>query len=188
MNQNYDGLFENWEIGVAKKIIRNQKGKWKCLERIDEEDLLQECLTHWLLRRETFNPESGAKKNTFMARVILNKLMDIVREQSSDKRKVIHQCSSLHQPVNDEDESPLLIDTLASKFDLKAHIEIRSAIEHSLSLLTSSQQKLCKLLKEENMRIEDLSKALGVERTTVYRQIKRIRQIFENEGVKIFLK
>jgi hypothetical protein len=52
MNQNYAGLFENWEIGVATKVIREFKAQWKWLQRIDEEDLLQECLTHWLFRRK----------------------------------------------------------------------------------------------------------------------------------------
>lgn len=187
MNQRYHGLFENWEIGVATKVVREFKAQWKCLQWVDEEDLLQECLSHWIFSKDKFDPEAGAKRNTFMARVVSHKLMDIVRKQSSDKRKVAHHSSSIDQPLNNDDKnSSSLLDVLASDVDFESQIELRFALERALSLLTSPQKELCELLQEGHVRIEDLATAMGVERTTIYREIRRIRKIFEDEGLKDF--
>lgn len=188
MNQRYQGIFENWEIGVATKVIREFKTQWKCLQGIDEEDLLQECLTQWIFSKDRFDPEAGAKRNTFMARVVSHKLMDIVRKQSSDKRKVAHQSSSIDQPLNNDEENSSLLDVLVSDVDFKAQIELKFALECASSLLTASQRELCGLLQEGQVRIEELATTMGVERTTIYREIRRIRKVFEEQGLKTFLK
>lgn len=189
MNQNYTGLFENWEIGVAKKVINKFKAKWKWLERIDEEDLLQESLTHWLFNRDKFNPEAGAKRNTFMARVVANRLMDIVREQSSDKRKVAHESSSIDQPLNDDEESSSLLDVLASDDpDFRFQTELKISIEETFSELTENQRMLCQYLSDGCTNMSELASTLGVGRATVYREIERIRAVFEKQGLKEFLK
>lgn len=188
MNQNYTGLFENWEIGVAKKVIQEFKTQWKWLQRIDEEDLLQECLTHWIFSQNSFNAEAGAKRNTFMARVVANKLRDIVRKQSSDKRKVTHESSSIDQPLNDDEDSSSLLDVLASDSDFRFQADLKISIEQTFSSLTETQQKLCRYLSEGYTDMSDLAKTLGVGRATVYREIERIRSVFEKQGLKDFLK
>ncbi len=188
MNQQYHGLFENWEIGVATKVVREFKTQWKCLQVVDEEDLLQECLTHWIFSKDKFDPEAGAKRNTFMARIVSRKLMDIVRKQSSDKRKVAYHSSSIDQPLNNDEENSSLLEVLASDVDSKAQIELRFALERALPLLTASQRELCEFLQAGEVRIEDLATKMGVERTTIYREIRRIRKVFEDEGLKTFLK
>lgn len=188
MNQNYAGLFENWEIGVATKVIREFKTQWKWLQRIDEEDLLQECLTHWLFSRDRFDPQAGAKRNTFMARVVANKLKDIIREQSSDKRKVAHQSSSIDQPLNDDEESSSLLDVLASDSDFRFQAELKISIEQTFTHLTENQQKLCRCLSDGCTNMSELATTLGVGRATVYREIERIKDVFEKQGLKNFLK
>jgi len=188
MNQNYAGLFENWEIGVATNVIREFKAQWKWLQRIDEEDLLQECLTHWLFSRDRFDPQAGAKRNTFMARVVANKLKDIIREQSSDKRKVAHQSSSIDQPLSDDEESSSLLDVLASDSDFRLQAELRISIEQTFTHLTENQQKLCRCLSEGCTNMSELATTLGVGRATVYREIERIKDVFEKQGLKDFLK
>lgn len=187
MNRNYTGIFDDWEIGVAVKKIQEFKGKWKCLERLEEEDLLQECLAHWLFRKDAFNPQAGAKENTFMASVTANKLMDIVREQSSDKRKINHESESLNQPIKDDEDSLTLLDVLDSGEDFRFRLDLKISIEQAFSQLTEVQADLCLHLSKGCSGVE-LAQKLGIGRATVYREMERIRNIFEKQGLKEFLK
>jgi len=188
MNYRYRGLFEDWEIGVATNVINKFRNQWKCLEHEGFDDLLQECLTQWHFSKDNYNASVGANIQTFMSRIIANKLSDIIREQSSDKRKVSHQTDSLDQPLKNNEESSALSDVLPSNVDLKAQFQLKFSIEYAMSLLTTPQKELCLLIQEGFSRVDDLSNALGVERTTVYREIRRIRKIFEDEELKVFLK
>lgn len=185
MNQNYQGLFESWEIGVAKNKIREFKTKWKWMEYM-EEDLLQECLAHWLFKRDKFDPEAGAKRNTFMAKVVSNKLMDIVREQLSDKRKIAHESISLDQPLNFDEESSSLLDILFSESDFRLQIDLKISIQKVFPQLTKVQADLCMHLSE-GCTGSELAEMLGIGRATVYREIERIRKTFEKQGLKEFL-
>lgn len=188
MNQRYEGLFENWEIGVATKVVREFKTKWKCLGGLDEEDLLQECLVRWLFNRDKFNSGIGVKRNTFMARVVANRLKDIIREQSSDKCKVANQSSSIDQPLSDDEESSSLLDVLAIGSDFRFQADLKISIEQTFSQLTETQQRLCRCLSDGCTNMSELATTLGVGRATVYREIERIKNVFEAQGLKEFLK
>lgn len=187
-SSNYQDLFEDWEIGVAKNVIHRFKKDWKWLERIDDEDLLQECLTHWVFNKEKYDPTAGAKRNTFMARIISNRLRNIVREQSCDKRSVIHQSLSIDQPLCEADDSSPLSDLLQSKIDYQFRADLKLSVEQVFPQLTKTQQKLCQCLSEGESNMSELSTRLGLGRASIYREIKRIRNIFEDRGLKDFLK
>lgn len=188
MSHRYQGLFEAWEIGLATNVINRFKEKWQCLEAEDVDDLLQECLTHWYFAKDDYRSSAGANERTFMSRVIANKLRDIVRKKSKDKRKISYKTTSIDQPLSNNEEYSSLSDLIPSDSDLPAQFQLKFSIEYAMTFLTSSKKELCLLIQEGYSRVEDLSKALGVERTTVYREIKRIKKIFEKEGLKVFLK
>ena len=81
MGLTHGGVFENWEIAVAKKLVDQFKRKWKCFSKDDFDDLLQECLSHWYFVRKKYEVSKGASKSTYMSNVIKNKLMDMVAER-----------------------------------------------------------------------------------------------------------
>jgi RNA polymerase sigma factor (sigma-70 family) len=182
----YKGLFQSWEIGVATKIVREFIGNWKFLSTQDEEDLLQECLTHWFYNREKFDASKGVYATEFMARIVRNKLMDLVREQNADKRKVAHNSDSLNQPLSNDEESFSLLDVLASDSDFRIQAELKISIEQTYSQLTETQQELYRCLSEGKSSLQELSESLGIGRSTIYREIDRIRKVFEQEGLKDF--
>lgn len=64
------------------------KKQWRCLDIDDFEDILQECLIHWLFAKDKYDPSAEASEKTFMGRVVRNKLTDIIKERERDKRKV----------------------------------------------------------------------------------------------------
>ena len=67
---NYGGLFESWELGVAKRVINDYRREHRNLAREGFDDLLQECLIHWLDVRDQYDPSRGASKKTYMADIV----------------------------------------------------------------------------------------------------------------------
>jgi len=188
MNHHYRGLFENWEIGVAKNVIREFKSKWKCLRIEDYEDLLQECLTQWLFNREKYDSSKGASQSTYMSRIVRNKLMDLIDEQTSDKRKIAHESISIDQPLNNGEDASSLLDVLPCNSDFHSYSELAISIEQAFPKLTNIQKLLCQYIEDGCSSTSELSQMLGIARASVYREIERIRIVFEKEGLKKFLK
>jgi RNA polymerase sigma-70 factor (ECF subfamily) len=187
---NYGGLFESWELAVAKKIINAYRKKWKCLEREGFDDLLQECLIHWMDVRDRYDPGRGASKNTYMAEVVSNVLGHIAEKARTDKRKAIYESVSIDEPFKDEEDSPALKDKISTGDEALSQInsDLKIEISKVFQKLTPQQQKLCKLLGEDGLSISDASRQMDKHRMVIYREIARIRELFEKEGLKDYLK
>jgi len=194
MGQNYRGLFQDWEIAVAKKLINEFQEKWRCLEREDFDDLLQECLTHWFFAKDDYDSTREASQKTFMGRVIRNKLADLVRERESDRRKVAYLTVSLNELLGDDEDSPALIDKIDEQAISDAapnpflEIQLKIDLSRALQKLTPHQQELCLLLGEKGLTIKEASDYLKTPRSTIYDELKRIRTIFMKEGLEDYLK
>jgi len=187
---NYGGLFESWELAVAKKVIGDYRKKYKCLEREGFDDLLQECLIHWLDVRDRYDPGRGASKKTYMAGVVGNVLGQIAIKAKTDKRKTIYESVSLDEPLSDEADAPTLKDKIPQSNDALPQInsELKIELSKAYQKLTPQQQELCKLLGEEGMSINEACKHFGKHRSNIYRDVLRIRKLFEEEGLKDYLK
>jgi RNA polymerase sigma-70 factor (ECF subfamily) len=57
-----------------------------------------------------------------------------------------------------------------------------------MALLTPAQQRLCQLLGEEGLSIKEAAERLRIPRGTLYEEIKRIRRIFDQQGLGNYLK
>ena len=191
-NQRYKGLFEDWEVGVATKVIARFRKQWTCLEREAFEDLLQECLIKWHSVKMEYDPSTGQINGRFMYKVIEHKLLHKVEELTADKRNVSNKSVSLNQPLTDEEDSSTFLDKLAEDEDYttdpRATVGRRIDISKALQKLSLMQQKLCHLLGEERLSIKKASEVLGIPRTTLYDEKKRIKAFFEKEGLRDYLK
>lgn len=190
MSSNYGGLFESWEIAVAKKIISDYRKEHAYLAREGLDDLLQECLIRWLEVRDRYDPARGASKKTYMAKVIASALRKLVEKANTDKRKAIYESASLEEPLNDDEDEFTLKGKLAKEEDIspQAKSELKIDISRVLQKLTPEEQKLCKLLGEEGLSINEACKYFNKHRSVVYRDVLRIRKLFEEEGLKDYLK
>jgi len=187
-NLNYEGLFEGWEVTVAKNLVNEFKRQWRCLDADDFEDLLQDCLTHWLFAKDRYDPEAEASEKTFMARVVRNRLSDIIKELGRNKRKVLQNSVSLDEPLCEEEDSSTLSDVLSDdEADLSLRVELRMDFSKATPKLTPLQMKICGLLSGPDRTVTEISEQLGIRRKAVYREIERIRAIFEDEGLKNYL-
>ena len=184
-----------WEIATAKKVVAECRRRYRILEREEFEDLMQECLTHWVVVRRRIPPEPDAPPPVaYMAQVVRNKLTDLVREMTADKRAGDPGAFSLEEPVDGSEDGLTLGEVLADERVDPASsggLDTRHAridLDRAMALLTPAQQRLCRMLGEEGLSIKEASEKLRIPRGTVYEEIKRIRRIFDLQGLGDYLK
>lgn len=191
MSPRYEGLFEGWEIGVAKKVIERFRKQWKCLELEGFDDLLQECLADWYFSKEDYNPSAGANVRTFMSRVVEHKLQHLIEKHTAGKRKAGINNVSLDQPISDEEGAPTYLDRLSEDESLTSLLHIRAELKIDISRtivkLTPQQRELCRLLGEEGLSIKEASEVLNKPRGTIYEEINRIKTTFQKEKLHEYL-
>lgn len=178
----YDGLFTDLEIGVVKNVINESRRQWTCLEKEDFDDLLQSCLVKWWKVKNRYDNHSGASLSAYMSSVIRNHLTNLKNNLLSDKRIVAIKTVSLDQPA-DDDNLPELINRLPTP-DFLPTLEIKLSVQVAVSMLSNRQQELCRLLSEDGLRVIEASKSLKVSKVTIYKEIKRIRTIFEKQNLR----
>jgi RNA polymerase sigma factor (sigma-70 family) len=126
-----------------------------------------------------------------MARVLRNKLTDLVREMTANKRAGDPGAFSLEAPIDGTDEGLTLGEVLANEQATPdSGIDSRHAridLMRASALLTPAQQRLCLLLAEEGLSIKEAAERLQIPRGTLYEEIKRIRRIFEELGLGNYL-
>ena len=185
---------QRWEIAVAKKLVGEFRRRSRSLAREEFDDLLQECLAHWLEVRRKLAPDPDGPPIAYMARVIRNKLTDLLRERSAAKRAHDFDTVSLDAAVSESDDSPTfadLLDAATSRERADAHSvdrnDARIDIAKALQKLTPRQRRLCMLLGEEGLSIKEAAERLRIPRGTLYEEIKRIRKSFADHGLGDYL-
>lgn len=190
MSPHYGRFFEAWEVTIAKQIAHEFRRRWKYLSKDDPEDLLQECLTHWLFVKSRRVFENDTQKRAFLRRVVKNKLMDLVREAGTHKRRTIQESVSLNAPIDEEGAFSLLdqlSEDAASQIDAAEGAELKMDLASALEKLTPRQKELCRLMLEEGLSVNEASKRFKTYRSEIYREVERIRRIFEREGLRAYL-
>ena len=182
MHTEYEGIFQDWEIAIARKIVNDHRRKWPSLRREDEDFLLNGCLDHWHRRRDTYREEREATMKTYMGKVLKNYLLSYLRKELAEKRKTNHFTDSLDRPLDPENPDFTLKDKVFSEqtspdpyflLDLKA----------SLARLTPRQREICHLLMEKTPKTE-IAGILGLSRDTIHEEQKRIREIFRKDELE----
>jgi RNA polymerase sigma-70 factor (ECF subfamily) len=194
MSGKYKGFFQAWEISIAKKLVKEFQEKWTCLKREGFDDLLQECLAHWYFSRDGYCSGGEASQQTFMGRIVRNKLTDLVRDREADKRKVTRLTISLDAPSEDGEHLQTLIEKIDSEKALDTplnpflEINLQIDLKKAFQKLNLQQKKLCHLLGQDELTVQEASKNINTPRSTVYDELERIRKIFLKEGLKEYLK
>lgn len=181
MQSEYEGLFEGWELSIARKIVRNHLEKRFGRQGADEDFILSGCLNHWYLKRHTYRPEGEANPQTYMARVVKNYLMSLLRKDLAEKRKIDRLSESLDRPIDPENPEFTLLDKVSADLspkDFRLQLDVKAA----LSKLSPRQRDICHLLKRKATKT-DVAHELGLNRDTIHREIRRIREIFRRDGL-----
>lgn len=186
----YGNGIQQWEIAVAKKLVGEFRRRSRRLEREEFDDLLQDCLTHWVEVRARLTPSADDPPIAYMARVLRNKLTDLIREQGATKRGGDLDTVSLDAAFEDDDNAPTLADLIdgatsgaAGETTAGDGRDARIDIARAMRNLTPRQRRLCALLGEEGLSIKEAAARLRIPRGTLYEEIKRIRKVFADHGL-----
>jgi len=193
VSTNYQGLFQDWEVSIVVKLVKEFREEWPCLKMEEPNDLYQECFIHWGRVSGNYNPSRGASRKTYMGEVIQNKLIDLVRERESDKRKASYTADSLDGPLGEDEDSPILGDTIDESAikggspDPFLPVDLGIDLSRVLDRLTPRQKRIWQLRKE-GFSVTEASRLLKTSRSTLHDELKRIGRIFEKEGLREYLK
>ena len=189
-----EGL-QRWEIAVTKKLVGEFRRRSRSLAREEFDDLMQECLAHWIVVRRKLAPDPDVPPVGYMAQVIRNKLTDLIRERAADKRAGEQDALSLDAAPDGSDEGLTLAELLADdesaqqgEADAVDRQHARIDIGRALARLTPVQRQLCQMLGEEELTIKEAAERLRIPRGTLYEEIKRIRRVFADQGLGDYLK
>ena len=186
---------DKWELAVTHKLVGEYRRRSRILESHEFDDLVQDCLLHWIAVRKTLARDPDDPPVGYMAQVLRNKLTDWVREQGAKKRAGDLRTVSLDATVDGSEDGMTLAESLEasesaqSSLDAEPHRHhVRMDLLRTLALLTPAQQRLCLLLGEEGLSIKAAAEQLRIPRGTLYEEIKRIRKIFAEHGLDEYLK
>jgi RNA polymerase sigma factor (sigma-70 family) len=188
-----DGL-DNWEIAVVKKLVSEFRRRSRILGRHEFDDLVQDCLLHWIAVRRKLAPDPDNPPVGYMAQVLRNKLTDLMREQGAEKRAGDLVMVSLDATIDGSEDGMTLAESLATTESAHAeeggdtHRHMHIDLLRALALLTPAQRYLCRLLGEEGLSVKEAADQLRIPRGTLYEDIKRIRKLFADRGLQEYLK
>ncbi len=150
---------------------------------------MQDCLTHWFFVKDKYEPGHEATIKTFMERVVKYRLLNIVEERGRLKRKVSYNSISLDGLLEDKQSkfAEKFLKVEGDALDLLMKSELPEALSKALEKLSFKQKELCRLLGEEGLNVKQASRHLGLPRSTLQEEIKRIRNIFRDEGLEEYL-
>jgi RNA polymerase sigma factor (sigma-70 family) len=180
----YEGLFPGEEVTIAKALVRRWCGENRRFGKDDFDDLLQEVLIHWSTVRNRYDSTRGASIESYMRTVIRRKLIDISRERDAGRRVALDRADSLDAPVGEEDSGETFHELLGDpkRPDLDLSMDLPMAIKK----LTSRQKKISEL-RAAGLSVKAISEGLAVHRSTVHDEIRRIRRIFTDVGLRDYL-
>ncbi len=185
-------IFQKWEIAVARNVVKQFQESCPSLRRDFIDDLAYECLCHWFSEKDKYDIHKIEKPKKFLAKIITNKLCDLVRRRTTEKRSGYFLSESLEQFIEDNPNSEYLADKStinhASQLAEKEVMgELRVKLDRVFKELTPQQKKVFLALRDEQLTITQISLRLKVHRSTVHNEINRMKELFENEGLREFM-
>ena len=189
----YDGIHP-YAVGLIKYKARQLIGQ-AGFTASDRDDLEQELVLDLLRRLPKYNPRR-AQLNTFIARVVEHKIASLIEARKAGIRDYRRCGRSLNDRFEDEEgRSVERVETIDQEdYLLRTGAQSRPSDELSaltidvaavLEGLPPELRELCRRLKAES--VTEISRDTGVPRGTIYESIKKLREIFEDAGLRDYL-
>lgn len=124
-----------------------------------------------------------------MRRVFENKILDLIEERMSIKRKVMFKSISLDELISgmDEDAYPDELLFNDQSFEEVLRSDIGRVLKRVMARLSRRQREMCRLIEKEGLNMNQVSKKMNIPRGTLFDEVLRIREVFRNEGLTDYL-
>jgi len=162
--------------------------------KTDREDIQQQLYQHLIRRAKFFDPEK-AHWNVFATTLIERFVADILRRKRAAKRD--HQrVVSLSTVIADGEEGPVKLGDTISRRENDARLGRSLRGEHELAQLkidvTETIASLPPEMREvaealQRHSIAEVARRKGIPRTTLNDVVQRIRERFEDAGLRAYL-
>ena len=182
-----------FEFGIVKRKVRQIVGR-AGYTRQDKEDLEQELLTRLLQGLKSFDPDVAHRKS-FVTAIVERAVATILRDAEAQKRDH-RRISSLQRLVNLTDEGPTeLAETIGDREyngrrcrDPRSDEDLAQLVTDLAEVIDSMPDELCDLAKRmKTQSISAIAREIGVPRTTLNDAVRRLRQRFEQSGLRDYL-
>jgi RNA polymerase sigma-70 factor (ECF subfamily) len=176
-----------FEFGIVKRKVRQIIGRAGFTKQ-DRQDLEQELIARLLHSLRSFDPKQAHRK-AFVTAVVERDVANILRDKQAEKRDH-RRIGSLHVMIEVTEDGP----TELAEFNARRCRDPRSA--EDLAQLASDLAEVVAALPEElrdlaeRLKTESISaiaRAVGVPRTTLNDTVRRLRQRFEQAGLRDYL-
>jgi RNA polymerase sigma-70 factor (ECF subfamily) len=163
----------------------------------DAQDLVQECLMHWLGVRSRVVTEGDERPVAYLRSTVDHRIADLLRREHAAKRGAGVPTLSLDEPMSaldgtDAADTPPLGDLIADdlnagSLDRQSATDLRMDLARSLGVLTERQRQICRLLGEEGLTAAEAAREMGLARSTLYLELNEIRKRLDSAGLRAYL-
>jgi len=173
--------FEQWETETIRKIVEKFLWTRSVPRSVQFGDLPQEAFIHWSAKRGLYRASAGATRRTYLDRVVQRRLISLQREWNASKRRDGGAPLSLDEPLADDDESPTLGDTLSDQTPNDSDLALD--VTNAVARLTTRQQQIVLGLRHD-WPVPDIAERTGISKDTLYEELKVIRRVFRDAGLR----
>ncbi len=175
--------FEPWELDLIRRLVEDFITEQRPPNDIDFDELYQEGLTLCLSQRDRYEVARGASRGTFLRIVVQGRLRDLARGWTAEKRGSGRLPLSLDAPASAHDHQGRTIgEMLPSQERLEADLAGLLDLRQITSRLSERQRDIIAGVTA-GMNKTDLSRQLGISRDTLHEELRRIQQVFRDEGL-----
>jgi len=185
----YERLFEDWELDLAERLIRRFCGEGKAFPGSEFETLLADVLTDWYFERDQYDAVRFNSRDVFMKTVVERDLTDRAKAEKRFKRASLKKAVSLNEPIDDDGDSLTLEEVLPDTHDplSRGVTDLHFDLDKVYRRLNARQKLILKLRLEQHP-VTEIAALLKISRSTVHDDIVRVRNLFESEGLREYLK
>lgn len=193
----FDHLFENRD-SFASQLIR-QKARELVRHpgfRESEREQIEQQLALELLRKcRCFDPRR-ARETTFIARVIESKVISMIRARVAEKRDFRRDGKSLNETVCDAKGASVERAQTLDASAARAHTGQAPRSDEEQARLRFDMAQVFKSLPDDLRRLAELlmemseyaaSRVLGQSRRQIAKDVARLRELFEDAGLRDYL-
>jgi len=174
----------------ARQLVRHPG-----FTKSDRPDIEQELAIELVQKYDQFDPKR-ARETTFIARVIEHKAVSLVRARQAEKRHFRRNGTSLNETVSDGEGGTVERAQTVDAASAKRHTgqaprtdeevaRLKLDIDEVIETLPADLRKLAEMLTE--MTEYAASQQLGKSRRQVANDVARLRERFEDTGLRDYL-
>jgi RNA polymerase sigma-70 factor (ECF subfamily) len=161
----------------------------------DREDIEQDLLMDLLSRLPDYDPEL-AERATFITRIVNRRVARILEKRSAWRRDYRLNEFSLNENDWEDDnsverhenigEDEYLLRTGKQELPTNDLRDLIIDVNRVLEILPPEFRDLCERLKTKT--VAEVSRETGIPRGTIYESIQKVRELFQEAGLKDYLK